>query len=468
MNTVTFSGRVKDSKASWMFLSVSCFVILMTIGTLDSFTVLVIVFMDHYEASKAKIGWLGSIAFSLVSISYPVVVFLGRRFGSQGVLIISGILITTSYIVTPFMPSVNYLYFTYCFGVGFAASCVDCLSVVILPEFFDKHLGLATGIRLSSIAAASILFNFMVPIFVVEIGWQKLFYCFSSVGLLLIMYSFLFRIKHPVHDVPSNEVEEKETYSVCGEKLTIKERILHDRGFQLIVFGCVPYLFAILVPAMFMVAYAKSLGYPLSQSKWLIVARGIGSLAGRLAMGYIGDFATKRRIIVHIACAIVAIFGLACGLCSFTKYLPLMILFMAFTGILEGMFFVLIPLMSNELTGGVNADYGFSFITFLVGIGFLTGPSLMGKSQVYDATGNFRDVLYILCACGVLSAITVAMGIHVRARKTIERKTSFAEKGTIEMSKEKNFDHLSLSMDKQPTKTAILDDMRIANECETT
>ncbi|XP_046852949.1 monocarboxylate transporter 8-like isoform X5 [Xenia sp. Carnegie-2017] len=434
MNTVTFSGRVKDSKASWMFLSVSCFVILMTIGTLDSFTVLVIVFMDHYEASKAKIGWLGSIAFSLVSISYPVVVFLGRRFGSQGVLIISGILITTSYIVTPFMPSVNYLYFTYCFGVGFAASCVDCLSVVILPEFFDKHLGLATGIRLSSIAAASILFNFMVPIFVVEIGWQKLFYCFSSVGLLLIMYSFLFRIKHPVHDVPSNEVEEKETYSVCGEKLTIKERILHDRGFQLIVFGCVPYLFAILVPAMFMVAYAKSLGYPLSQSKWLIVARGIGSLAGRLAMGYIGDFATKRRIIVHIACAIVAIFGLACGLCSFTKYLPLMILFMAFT----------------------------------VGIGFLTGPSLMGKSQVYDATGNFRDVLYILCACGVLSAITVAMGIHVRARKTIERKTSFAEKGTIEMSKEKNFDHLSLSMDKQPTKTAILDDMRIANECETT
>ena len=136
------------------------------------------------------------------------------------------------------MPLVNYLYFTYCFGVGFAASCVDCLSVVILPEFFDKHLGLATGIRLSSIVAASILFNFMAPIFVVEIGWQKLFYCFSSVGLLLIMYSFLFRIKHPVHDVPSNEVEAKETYSVCGENLTINERILHDRGFQLIVFGC--------------------------------------------------------------------------------------------------------------------------------------------------------------------------------------------------------------------------------------
>lgn len=98
-------------------------------------------------------------------------------------------------------------------------------------------------------------------------------------------------------------------------------------------------------------------------------------------MGYIGDFATKCHIIVHIACAIVAIFGLACDLCSFTKYLPLIILFMAFTGILEGMFFVLIPLMSNELTGGVNADYGFSFITFLVGISFLTGPSLMGKSK---------------------------------------------------------------------------------------
>ena len=110
-----------------------------------------------------------------------------------------------------------------------------------------------------------------------------------------------------------------------------------------------------------------------------MVARGIGSLAGRLTMGYIGDFSLRRRVSVHIACAIVAIFGLACALCSLTRYLPLMILFMAITGLLEGMFWVLNPLMMHELAGGANADYGFSLVVLLVGVAFFTGPSSMGK-----------------------------------------------------------------------------------------
>ena len=96
-------------------------------------------------------------------------------------------------------------------------------------------------------------------------------------------------------------------------------------------------------------------------------------------MGLIGDFASRRKIITHITSTVATVFGLASGLCSLTRRLPFMILYMAVVGFLEGMFWVLVPLMMYELTGGVNADYAFSFITLITAMGFLTGPSSMGK-----------------------------------------------------------------------------------------
>ena len=128
--------------------------------------------------------------------------------------------------------------------------------------------------------------------------------------------------------------------------------------------------------------YAKSLGYPLSQSKWLVAALALGSLIGRIIMGLIGDFASRRKITVHIASIVVTVFGLSSGVCSFTQYLPLMILYMAVVGLLEGMFWVILPLMAYELTGGTHADYAYSLMIVLSATGYLTGPSSMGKNLV--------------------------------------------------------------------------------------
>lgn len=98
-------------------------------------------------------------------------------------------------------------------------------------------------------------------------------------------------------------------------------------------------------------------------------------------MGLIGDLISRRKLITHIASIVVTVFGLASGLCSLTQHLPLIILYMAVVGFLEGMFWVIIPLMMYELTGGVNADYAFSLVTLLTATGYLTGPSSMGKDH---------------------------------------------------------------------------------------
>ena len=96
-------------------------------------------------------------------------------------------------------------------------------------------------------------------------------------------------------------------------------------------------------------------------------------------MGLFGDFASRRKLTTYIAGVDAILFGIASGACSFTQHLPLMILYMTVIGFIEGMFWLVVPLMMYELTGGKNADYAFSMMTFLTGAGFLTGPSSMGK-----------------------------------------------------------------------------------------
>ena len=145
-------------------------------------------------------------------------------------------------------------------------------------------------------------------------------------------------------------------------------------------------------------------------------------------MGLIGDFASRRKITVHIASIAVTVFGLASGVCSFTQYLPLMILYMGVVGLLEGMFWVILPLMMHELTGGIHADYAYSLMVVLTATGYLTGPSSMGK--VFDDTGDFRNVLYIVCACGVLAGAVIALGAYIRSKCSDERNSELTKENT--------------------------------------
>ena len=50
------SGRIKDSRASWMFLSVSGCVLAFSGGLIDSVGILVAVFVEYFNETNSKIG----------------------------------------------------------------------------------------------------------------------------------------------------------------------------------------------------------------------------------------------------------------------------------------------------------------------------------------------------------------------------------------------------------------------------
>ena len=50
------SSRIKDSRASWIFLAIAGFVMGYTVGPTENFGILVVVFVDYFHGTNAKIG----------------------------------------------------------------------------------------------------------------------------------------------------------------------------------------------------------------------------------------------------------------------------------------------------------------------------------------------------------------------------------------------------------------------------
>ncbi len=70
------SGRTKDSRASWIFLAITGFVMGYTAGSFDSYGILVVVFMEHFNESNTKIGRF------IMTTSFLMCVFFARK-GNQ-------------------------------------------------------------------------------------------------------------------------------------------------------------------------------------------------------------------------------------------------------------------------------------------------------------------------------------------------------------------------------------------------
>lgn len=168
--------------------------------------------------------------------------------------IMSAALTTFTCVTTPLVPSANYLFLTYCIPVGFGVGFIDCLSVTILPEFFDKYVGLATGFRLAMVATGSMIYSFLFPLMIEAMGWKKMFYCMTFVGPVLLFYAFFYKPAPADRKIIATEDSDtKATGDASEGNLRQRRSFLRDHGFQLIVIGCVPFLFAVGVPMMFMV-----------------------------------------------------------------------------------------------------------------------------------------------------------------------------------------------------------------------
>ena len=105
----------------------------------------------------------------------------------------------------------------------------------------------------------------------------------------------------------------------------------------------------------------------------------LSSLLGRAGIGRIADIAMRYKKVKFIPPTAVILFGISCALCSMTKSLVLVTLYMGVMGCTDGIFWAVLQLLVLEVTKGENADYAYAFLVCVSSFGSLSGPPVMGK-----------------------------------------------------------------------------------------
>ncbi|CAI9737469.1 Hypothetical predicted protein [Octopus vulgaris] len=84
-------------------------------GTIMSFGLILISLLNYFGDSRSKTSWVGSVTDGMSLLSGPLVSFLLQRFTHREVVIFGTILSAFGFIISIWMPNVDFLIFTYGF-----------------------------------------------------------------------------------------------------------------------------------------------------------------------------------------------------------------------------------------------------------------------------------------------------------------------------------------------------------------
>ncbi|CAB4031571.1 monocarboxylate transporter 12-B [Paramuricea clavata] len=199
-----------------------------------------------------------------------------------------------------------------------------------------------------------------------------------------------------------------------------------------------------------MVRYGMTLGYSLSKAKWFLVVKGLTTLVGTLLVGRVNDKALKYGKIKLINLTVCVMFGIFSFLCSFVESFPLIIVYMALIGLVDGVWWAAYPVLVVEITFGYHSTEAFGLANLVIAFARLPGPPFLG--WVFDITGDFRYVLYFMFVIPMIAAVLFAISSRVK----VEKYFSLAEKSNARKT------DVESSEVREDVSHCFLDDLAIA------
>ncbi|XP_065355492.1 monocarboxylate transporter 13 [Calliphora vicina] len=146
-----------DGGWGWLVLAGSMMVNILIPGTIKSFGVLFVEFLEAFQASPSAAAWIPALCYFLYSSLGPVSSILSVKYSFRTVTILGGASAALGMIISFWASSVAFLYLSYGVLVGIGAGLSFPPTVYIVTSYFVKLRGLANGLCISGSALGSII-----------------------------------------------------------------------------------------------------------------------------------------------------------------------------------------------------------------------------------------------------------------------------------------------------------------------
>ncbi|XP_053682385.1 monocarboxylate transporter 12-B [Sabethes cyaneus] len=161
-----------DGGWGWLVLAGSMLVNILVPGTIKSFGVLFVEFLEAFQASPSAAAWIPALCYFLYSSLGPLSSILSVKYSYRTVTIIGGTFAAVGMIITYWATSINYLYVSYGVLVGAGAGLSFPPTVYIVTSYFVKLRGLANGLCISGSALGSIILPPVLRYLLVNFGYR--------------------------------------------------------------------------------------------------------------------------------------------------------------------------------------------------------------------------------------------------------------------------------------------------------
>uniref|UniRef100_A0A4W4F606 Major facilitator superfamily (MFS) profile domain-containing protein n=1 Tax=Electrophorus electricus TaxID=8005 RepID=A0A4W4F606_ELEEL len=345
----------------------------------NSFSILHVMLKVFFADYRAKDTWIGALSMGMVFLCSPLVSMSTDRFGCRATAVGGSLVAFVGLLTGSFAKSLPLQYLTY--GLLFGAGCSYSLqpTLVILGQYFQRHLGLANGL----VTAGSSLFSVALPVLLEEVlvplGLERTFQILSV--LPLTQAALLGATFRPP---PTPE---------CHENTFSGIRIFCVPSYRMWAFGVAIAVLGYFVPYVHLMSFVQEQFEDSEQKEWiLLVCIGASSGVGRLVFGHVGDLLPGLNKIYLQAVSFMFL-GLASILVPQCLTFEGLVVVCVLLGVCDGCLLTLMAPVAFEVLGVQRASQGIGYLLGLMALPMTAGPPLAGL--LHDQLGNYCLAFYL-------------------------------------------------------------------------
>lgn len=274
-------------------------------------------------------------------------------------------------------------------GLG-AGGCLNVVTMSIIANWFRKNVGKAMGFMSSGIGAGG-LFIPVIVFLIDSYGWRMALVILGA-GMWIMGLPMLIIVRNTPEECglyPDGNVTSSDGSDPVNEKqkssLTFRD-IIRKKSFLILNVIDFIRLVAATAVSVHIMPYMSNLGVSRMTAGFIAAAIPVTSIAGRVGLGWLGDFWDKRYVmILALSCMILGLLALAYPVNKWMIFLFLLFFPSGFASI-------------NVLRASyLRESYGKENFGKLLGItlgcgsmGGIIGPTSAG--WVFDITGSYHFV----------------------------------------------------------------------------
>jgi MFS transporter, OFA family, oxalate/formate antiporter len=405
----------------WFVVAAAFAVTFVGFGCTYSFSAFIESLQDDFGASRGSVSLVFALAgflyFSVGSISGP----LADRFGSRRLALIGMILIGTGLAVASVAQNLLEVYAAYGLGIGLGVGCSYVPAVGVVPRWFARRRGLASGIASSGIGFGTLTVPPLASFLITHVGWRET-YLILGVVAVIAGSGMALLIENDPRDRglgPDGDPLQDPSLSLRAPGASIKEA-LHSRQFIGLYAACLFCAFGAFVPFVHLVPYATDYDIAPASAALLVSAIGVGSALGRFFIGGLADrLGRELSLVAMFAGMALALFAWAMS----TSFWPLAGFAFVF-GTAYGGWVALLPAVVMDYFGGRNVSGLIGILYTSAAFGSLIGPAAAGFA--FDFAHSYLTPILASAICNVIAAMVMAVASSQRTKSKTASATEWS------------------------------------------